>query len=373
MSTLELTVSPPSYLFTTEEKADLRKVLADMDKQTLITPVGGLSDLALNEEGKAGGGYRYTLGAYTQLCGLVTPGLALLTLDVCGQWRKPGADTRLYSGNLAIDTLNRHLRLRFDRKLVGLQVVRNTKTKTIDGIVGSKYRYLSNSDFFARVDRECTDQGGKFFEACLYGRQFAIRYTSQHNLQPYDIAGDQYNFGFHFANSEIGGKSVRAATLLVRCSTGDSVLCPSASGNEGRVVHSGRDFEKRLHALVGQIIQMLPSREKLEEAGRMLDSKSLKLGGADHEKQVRSLGQMLVRRKLTQQFARRIVSSAASRGRSNEDALTDALPVDQRLVLGTRTAYDLFTALIRESRKLPIDQRETAEQVAYGLLTGKVF
>jgi hypothetical protein len=372
MAVLHITVDPNSYLFAGHELSDLKKVLLETDRHTLITPVANLTDLCLNEEGKTGNGYAYTIGALNQLCGIVAPGLAQLVADVCGQWRKQNQDARIYSGQLAVEVLNRVIRLRFDRKLSNLQLVRNTKTKTIDGIVGAKYRYLSNSDFLERVDQECTNHGGKFIEACLYGRHFVIRYVNSKDPKPYTIVDEPYNFGYHFANSEIGGKSVRAATILVRCNTGHSALCPFASGTGGRVVHSGRDFEKRLHALMGHIIQKLPAKIALSAGGVLLEDKSLRLGDSDQEKRIRHLMQVLTRRRLTQQFARRVVSSAASKGRYDEDGLVDALPMGQRETLEGRTGYDLFVALIREAASLPIDQRETAEQVAYALLTGKI-
>jgi hypothetical protein len=372
MSTVTLTVAPDSYQFAAHEATELRKTLAEIDRQTIVVPAASMADFMLTVEAKTSSGYKFSHVALTQLCALVGPGLVQLILDLSGQWRKPGEDRRLYSSDLAVEILNRILRLRFDRKLLGLQLVKNTKLKVIDGIVGSKYRYLANSDFLDRVDQACAGRHAKFHEAFLYGRQLVVRYSDQSNVKPYVIAGDQYAFGYHFANSEIGGRSVRAATLLVRCVTGDSALWPFADKSGGRVVHSGRDFEKRLHGLLDHITMKLPLHNDVESGGRLLEERSLKLGTEDHERRIRYLAQILTRRKLTQNFAKRVVSSAASRGRNDKDSLIDALPIDQRLVLTQRSAYDLFTALIHEARKLPIDQRETAEQVAYALLSGKI-
>jgi hypothetical protein len=67
-----------------------------------------------------------------------------------------------------------------------------------------------------------------------------------------------------------------------------------------------------------------------------------------------------------------VVAAAASFGRGDSDELLDRMPDERRVILATRTGYDLFVSLIREARDLPIDQRETAEQTAYSLLTGKV-
>jgi hypothetical protein len=359
-----------SYAFASNELGELRKVLAEVDSHTVVTPVGGTSDFCLNSEGKTANGYSYSGAALVQLCGMLAPGLAQFISDASGQWRKAGEDIRSFSGDLAIDTFNRTVRLRFDRRLSSYQLVRNTKLKIIDGIVGAKYRYLANSDFLNRVDRECVGRKSKFIESCLYGRQFMVRYVNQAETKPYLIAGDQYTFGYHFANSEIGGKAVKAAPLLVRVETGESALC--TTNTDARVVHAGRDFEKKLHTLMGQIAQKVPNHTDIDKGSAALESQPLRLSGEDFEKKVKHISQILVRRRLSQSFARRVVSSAASMGRNNEDGLTDAFPSDRRKILESRTGYDLFVALIREAKRLPIDQREIAEQVAYSLLIGKI-
>ena len=368
----QLIVIPESYLFEAHEEIELRRMLIEIDRHTIVTPVGSSNgDLTLNEEGHTSTGFTYSNIALAQLCALIAPGLAQLVLDLTGQWRKPGEDRRLYSMELAREVLNRCIRLRFDRRLAGLQLVRNTKTKVIDGIVGAKYRY---NDFFDRISKVCPTRHAKFHEACLYGRHLVARYINQRtDSGQYVLAGEPYTFGYHFANSEIGGKSVRASSLIVRCETGECALTPFNGVSGGRVVHSGRDFEKRLHELFDQIIRTLPDVTDLESCGIRLEDKNLGLGTDDHERRVRYLVQILTRRKLTQDIARRVVASAASIGSDKNDSLVDQLPSDQRAVLTTRTAYDLFVALIREARKLPIDQREIAEQVAHVLLTNKAW
>lgn len=378
MATIALTTTPSSYIFNTNELSDLRKILSDGDRYTIITPVGSPSDLCLNEEGKTSNGYTYTAASLVQLCSLISPGLALLVTDLCGQWRKPGEDTRNFSSSFSIEILNRLIKLRCNHKLLNTQLIRNTKSKTIDGIVGSKYRYLANSDFLSRVEQECSVYKSKFHEACLYGRQFIVRYINQLDIEGikaytnYTIAGDSYNFGYHFANTEIGGTAVRVAILLVRNNTGDCILCPFSAATGGRVVHSGRDFEKKLHTLMGQIFKRLPATREIITNGDLLEHKNLWLGKEDHEKRIRYLAQILTRRKLTQTFARRVLASTSAKGRNNEDAEAYALSSEKQRVIQSRTGYDLVTSLIREAHNLPIDQREIAEQVAYLLLTGKI-
>jgi hypothetical protein len=371
MSTLDLATQTEAYQFANHEEADLKKMLVEVDRATRIVPVGGPSDFFLDaEEGKTARKFTYSDAALIQLCGLIAPGLAQLIQELSGMHRTPGEDRKFYSGQLAVDTFNRAVRLRFDRKLAGLQMVCNTQTKVIDGIVGAKYRYLANYDFLDRTSQSLSRMGAKFHEAFLYGRQLVTRYVLEKTT--YDVFGETYTAGIHFANAEIGGRSVRAAVLLVRLLTGDCALGPFAGKDGGRVVHSGGDFEKRLHALLESMARKLPAHADIKNGVTLLD-KLLGLGAENHVRRVRQLATTLTRKKLTLNFANRVVSSAASKGRDEKTSIEDALPGDEKLVLSQRTGYDLFTALIREARALPIDQREVAEQCAYALLAGKFW
>lgn len=367
MSTGTLTTNPESYAFAADELPELNDMLAVTDRSTVISPVTAAADLCFTETGTLPGGYLYTGASFMQLCGLVSPGLSQLVQELSGQWRKVNDDIRLYSKELAIDVFNKIVRLRFDRVLSGMQLVRNTRAKTIDGIVGAKYRYLANSDFLSRVFRECVGFGATYASACLYGRQFVVRFVG--TTQPVTIQGDTYHRGYHFANSEIGGQAVRAAMLLIKHGTNYSAMCPFADGG-GRVVHSGRDFEKRLHALVENIITQAPNHDDLSSSSKVL-SKSLGLGNSDHIKRLAQLSTILTRKGITQSLTQRILLSTAAQGSSDTDVTVDLAPSERVAIWQQRTGYDLFVALIRNAVRLPIEQREVVEQVAYNLLIGK--
>lgn len=367
-----LTVTPDSYDFAANDLRDLKDTLSELDRVTIVTPASSINDICLNAEtGRTGTGFAYSATALVQMCGLLAPGLAQLVNDLCGQWRKPGENMRFFSDALAVELFNRIARLRFDRKLIGLQLVRNNKTRVIDGLVGSKYRYLANSDFLERTVQTMIRLKANFHQAFLYGRQLVVRYSHSKDTA-FNLAGEPYTFGYHFANSEIGGKSVRGAGLLINNLNGNSALAPFTGRDGGRVVHSGRDFEKKLHILLDIVVRNLPSKAKLIEDASTLDKHNLKMTAEHYEKECRRLAMVLVRRKLNLSFAKRVVSSTASMGRDNNASLVDTLSHEASLALAERTAYDLFAALIREACMLPIDQRETAEQCAYALLTGKV-
>jgi hypothetical protein len=373
MSLLNLIARPEAYAFDANEVAALRTALIEANRNTLITPVGAPTDVMLNADtGHLLNDYRYSDVAMAQICSLVAPGLLQLVLDVCGQWRKAGEDKRYFSGPHAIDIFNRMVRLRFDRKLAGMQLVRDTRNKTVDGLVGMRYRYLSNEDFFGRVEQTYQGTTRQFREACLYGRQLVIRYTIPVEAQIVELIGERFIPGFHFANTEVGGKSIRSAVMLIREHDNSCVLSPYSDSSGGRVVHSGKSFDRRLHGLLSNIAYRVPPKNQLLQGAQRLDMRKLELGGPNHEKAVRSLTTALRRKKLNLGFAKRVVSSAATKGRGDDDSLADRMPDERRLVLESRTYYDLFVALIREARQLPIDQRETAEQVAYAMLTGKV-
>lgn len=376
MSTITITVRPEAFSFTSSQEPDLLEALSEADRNTVITPLNGPQDVLLNPDtGQTYDGYNYTDVSLPQICRLASPGLIQVLLDVSGQWRKPAEDRRHYSSVQAVDIFNRLVKLRFERKMTEVQFVRDTKRKIIDGVVGVRYRYLSNSDFFTNVKRIYKDTDTAFFEAMLYGRNLVLRYahTEDSNIAPAcTIGDDKYLVGYHFANSEIGGRSVRTAIFVGQPTTRYAALSPYRDGSGGRVIHSGRGFERRLHTLLGMATSRIPSQYEIECGGRALLARSLQLGTKLHDKTMKNLVSLLNRRKLKLSFSKRVVSSMASRGRDETNSIADYMPDERRLALESRTAYDFFVALIREARGLPLDQQELAEQVAYGLLTGKI-
>jgi hypothetical protein len=367
MSILSLSVRPDSYLFESHEYSGLTQALIENERATLVTPVSCLNDLLLTEQGTTVNGFRYSDVALAQAGTYLAPGLTQSIYDISGQFRNPKVDKKFYSGELAVDVFNRLIKLRYDKQLCGLQLIKNVKTKTIDGLAGAKYRYMANSDFLDRAALPLKRLSAKFHLAFLYGRQLVIRHMLPSTT--YNIAGEEYSAGLHFANAEIGGQSIRAAIMLIRNITGDSALGAFTGSAGGRVAHKGRDFEKKLHSLLDGMLRKLPPKKDVEEGGRLLDSNKLLLD-KDTAKRSRQLTTAMARKKLSMNFAKKVVSSTAARGK-DQTSFVDALPGEMTDVLASRSSYDLFTSLIREARTLPIDQREVAEQFAYSLLTGK--
>ncbi len=363
-----------SYRFTTMEESDLRDTVAEIDRHTVITSCMSVHDLLISSEtGKTTNGYTYSSHALSQICGQVASGLANLIPDIGGRWRRIGEDKRAYSRDLATEIFNRVVKLRFERNLLGTQVIRNTKSKVIDGIAGAKYCYFPNHAFLMRVSDAMRSNKCGFHEAILHGRDLMIRFASNELSEDVMIAGEAYRCGYHFANSEIGGRSIKAAILLIRSETGHCALGPYAGSSGGRVIHMTRAFERRFNSLFDSVLnKMLPAVE-LMSLGEKLNSISLGFGGANHKKRLRAIAYDLYRRRVTQTFAKRAVLCAAGMGRDTQATAMSMLAEDREKVLESRTGYDLFTAIMREASLLPdMNQRELAEQVAYDLLLGKI-
>lgn len=369
MDEFSIATSPKIYLFNETEDKALQEFLADVDRHTMILPINSPADLILDSECRTVRGYRYTTIALNQLCRALASGLAYLLPDVAGMYRKPNSDPRDYSLETSTEFLAKLIRLRFNRHLQTLQLVCNTQTKLIDGIVGVRYRYLSNNDFNQRAALTVRERrSSSFVEGGLYGRHLYLRYKWPDTT--FEVQeGDTYAMGIHFANSEIGGSAVRAAISLIR-SNGECALGQFSGNSGGRVIHSGADFEKRLSGLLGNIFIKMKRKEVYKELFDKLQGHNLQLSSLGDQRRLHRLSVSLGRKKLTQAFTRRVISSALAKGSSGEDRLADELPEDVALIIKQRTVYDLFTALMREARTLPLGHREQAEHVAYSLVMG---
>lgn len=367
MDAMSLADPPVSRIFTALEQAELREAVEVIDKNTTILPVDVPRQLEIDDEGFLPEGYRFTTVAFRQLCQALVVGLNNLLGDVSGRRRRPGSEESEYSAVTAIAIYNRLLRLRFNR-ILGRQLVRNTVDRTIDGLVGPKFRYLSNMDFLDKVSEDVAEEV-KFHRGYLYGRHLATRFIHKDRLTvTRGKTTHVFAPGQHFANSEIGNASVRAAPMLC-LGNGPAALGPWFM----RLPHQGRDFNRNLAKLCGSLAQNVPSKAVFEEWLSSLDKQFLIQGEPDGEVLLQTrarLTQRLTERKLTQQLAQRAVAVAffgANLAAVNgiEEFAGNAL------VLGERTAYDILIALMELPVKMPLALRERIEQLAYGVLSGR--
>jgi hypothetical protein len=364
-----IAMDPTSHVFGNKHEALLRQQLAAVEKGTILGPVAGREILQLKPDGTTlAGGWHYTTMALNQVCQTLSPGLAHLVFDLSGKYRRPQQPRVEFSLEAAVDVFNRALKLRYARVQMR-QLVRFGPGKLLDGIVGPKYRYLSNSGFYDRVG-EAVGKEAKFHEALLYGRYLVLRYVlpkTRFVLQIGPVV-ESFVLGYHFVNSEVGEGSVRGAALLVREYSGDTCIGPFS----GRVKHQGRDFEEKLARLMLTIGGRVEATDYYLTRVRKLADNTLGLGtNSKAEEKIRKrIVATLVKYGLQQSIAERVLTTAVVAG-SGEDR-GDPLYIDrQRLVLARRTPYDVFTALMGEARNLSVNAREAVEQTAFALLTGK--
>lgn len=365
-----LTVEPTSYVFNKTYEGNLQQRLKEHENGTQLNPILDGNGVLLNYDGTTvGTKHRYTTVAFSQLCLIIAGGLASLLADLSGRHRKPEQNKAEFGLRIAVDIFNQVVRFRKNR-LRDRQLVRFLPGKTIDGIVSPAYRYLSNLGFYDRV-QSAVGSTAEFYEALLYGRYLVLRYILPDQRFIYNTGGprvESFVTGFHFVNSEIGEGSARAAVLLVRESTGETCISPFV----GRVRHQGKDFDAKIAKLMLNVSgHARASEQHRERIGSLLASK-LHFGQGDKsdEKRKRAIVATLVKHGLPQFTAEKVVTATLLIGDGNYTG-DPTLIQRQHLVLASRTAYDVFTALMREGHGFAVEARENVEQVAYALLTGR--
>jgi hypothetical protein len=363
-----IVVDPPAHVFDAKNASQLRQRLIEAEKGTMMGPIGTAAAMQIQRDGTTPTGYRYTSVAMQQLCQSLGSGLSYLITDLAGVNRRPDQPKEEFSLALATDVLNQIIKLRFGR-IRERQLIRSIPNKTIDGIVGPYYRFLSNASFYERINNSVKPKT-QLHEALLYGRYLALRYILPDHRFVINISGQLETFtpGYYFKNSEIGESSVRTAVVFVRESTGDSCLSPFIS----RTRHQGKDFDGRLGRLMLTTSSQVHDADYYREKVVALLNQNLGLGKGDKqdEKTKKKITDELAKQGLMQWTADQVLTSAivSGDGHYTGDA---AVLARQHLVLTSRTAYDVFTTLMREARKLAIDTRETVEQAAYALLVGR--
>jgi hypothetical protein len=370
-----LSVQPRRRHFARRQEAALARALDEAVRDTLIDEVSGLADVQLAPDGTLAGGYRYTSTALRQVANLVGPGLYPLVVDLSGSVRDPERPREDYSFELARRTFNRMVELRLNRLVGTHRLIRDTRGKTIDGVLGPRYSPIDNAEIFAQTKAAAASSvfPSIFLEAELTGRRLMLRFVHDHAL--FGILGDAgpigYQTGLHVANSEVGGEStVRAATILRRMDDGTTSMGRFLGG---RRVHSGTGLARRVAMVFGEVAAHEPVACKLEARILALRAKTLGLGfdlDADRQARVRELADRLAVRGVPKRSALQAVTAAMYCGDSGHGVSMPMLL--SRTALEGRTAFDLYCALTAQAAALYATSREAVEQAAYNLLQGRI-
>lgn len=372
VKTLQLAVAPSTVRFTTETEAELCESLREQEQNTKVMSLKLPGQIMLNREGRVQGELGLSTIGLSQLCSTLAPGLSLVIKDLCSDKHAPDPE-------LAVKTLNNMIRLRFKSDLEERRLIIDTRTGTIDGIVGPKYVQLSNSELYQR-SKSFVGRSAKpvlFHEAAISGRRMMVQYRTADPVFRFyttkDSTIDPWFGGYHFSNSEVGECAVRAATLVMRQICSNGAVGPVEEG--GRLAHVKADnFDERFEKLLDRVQKKAHEVHLIQQNIPALVDNNLGLGGqeGDHSDRCAYLLRRLRRGGLPKKFATRVVSRTIACAANDIRPLTtykDKRPTLQEVQ--SRNQYDLFNALTYESKALPVSLRESAEQLAYLMLLGR--
>jgi hypothetical protein len=347
-----------------------RNALQEAARTTHVTDAYRWQDLALSREYALADGYRFTQAGLSQVCSLLAPGLFRLILDVSGAFRNPFDQISAHSPAEAAAIYNRVLALRFGSAIAEkVRLVRNSARRTVDGVIGTRYVMLSNAVYFGHIERllQEAQRAAVFFEASMAGRRLSVRFVDQRGLAR-GPDGSVWHSGLWFCNSEIGGESpVCGSTLLCNPVSRACALGPLVGGK--RVIHTGRDFDRRVGSLFKMVDVERIEAEGLRAAFAQLGEKTIALPAdlAARERATKRLAQKLAAKNVPQEVARRAVVSAMHAG-----GLDETLPLlPQTSGRKTFSHYDLYTALAGMGKSRHSALRERIERAAFSLLNLK--
>ena len=373
MDVPKLYVSPELREFS--DKKSLDKRLSAVDDATLVRPPASCHEVLLGADGRTlEGGYRYTVNAFDTVARTLAPGLCALVPNLAGENQRARRKKEQQAFPEAVSVFNAVTRARFESELAQCQFVFNEADKIIEGVLGPKTKYLDNSLFFQLVDETLVATFGNevsFYCAHVAGRRFLLRYHKNDSLCSIQSGDESHHIhrGYHFSNSESGDASVRAAPMYINPETGHACLGRFAKAKT-RMIHAGREFRARLNSLLSAAMVAGGDDEAVGVELQSLRTRPLNLRMPSHEDFDDGLTKLAsVCAKygtITNSFAQSIVhhavyTGAFPSGDSQYRALRDSQIVQ-------RNEYDVYCAVIAEASKLPIRQRESAEQAAFDYL-----
>jgi len=362
-------VYPAPLDFQPNQAREFYQYVMDLNDRTHLLPIMEPKDIRLDSDGCITcerTKYRLSIQAFTELCSRLSPGLATLAKDISGVRRREGSIDEVVSPKVAAEIINACAELRFRMKdgIFSRQLILDTKTKVVDGIVGPKYRYLAHCDLYEAVDQM---MGGSeipvyFAYARLIGRRLAMYYQMR-GVQLSLSNGHTWSGGYYFANSEAGECGVHSSELLINAQTGLRVLGPMQ-----QLAHSGKGFLVKLTHVLNEVFARgaeLP--EKRQGGEKLLDTHLQVFDAAGRvDKTIRkTLEHSLMGQNLAKKYAADVIRGAIYAGG------TSSIPLSaSRHDINNRTHYDVFLRLAYEAEQWNLSTRESMERIAFLLLNG---
>lgn len=375
-----LAVSLQGSLFNKGDYPKLVDVLSECERTTESWFIDDEAQLALSRKGTTVGGDRVSWLAMRQVCKVLSSGLSLSLLDLLGMRREPEDLDKPYKSEVdpdedfsvgeAASLYNLALKKRFGR-LFGFQAIRNSDTKVIEAVVGSRYRRLPNGDFVSAVSSslESCETPLTFHSASLSGRKISVLYSAD-GYEDFPLRP-----GIRLVNSEIGDSAIKAA-VVVMSENGSTMM--SSYGKLNRVSHSGKDLLGKLSKLISSTVDKI-SNQSLSSAGlakRIENSSSLSLGfsGVEgDEKRFKDFIEFLTERAgLTYFMAKRCLAMVLT---GSEPKVNNFAMLERSTTWPKKSAMDLISAIMQESlsqRTLYYNTTDKFERVAWGIFFNKI-
>lgn len=375
-----LAVSLQGLLFNKGDHARLVDVLAECERTTDEVFIDADDQLALSRRAVTTSGDKISWLAMRQICKILSSGLASSLSDLLGMRRAPediDRPTKIkadpdedFTVGEAASLYNLALKKRFGR-LYGSQAIRNSDTKVIEAVVGSRYRRLPNGDFLSAVSSviDSCEVSLKFYSASVAGRRLSLVYAVD-GFEDFPLTP-----GIRLVNSEIGDSAIKAAVVLL---DSNSATMMSAYGKLGRVAHSGRDLLGKLSQLIvsvsSKLVHASLSKDGLtKKISSMSDRKLGFKGDESDDARFNELIEFLADRVgLTYFMARRCLSMTLT---GDENQVHQFAMLDRAKVWPSKSMMHLISAIMTESlnqRIISFGVTDKAERVAWNLFSNKV-
>lgn len=374
----DLVCAYEAQTFAASQEGELLSKLEQLDQATTLHTISSLDDVKLSGEAVTlRDGFRYSPFALQTACSFLGLGLGPLLFNVAGLRRRTKDDDKFCSVGGAIDLFNTLLDLRFGQPegLSSQVLVVDEQAKQIVGIVGQRYQYLPNVLFFdlVRALVEGTDDRMAFAGAKLVGRQVYLTFLDpqpRFTLQMLGYPDEPFCSGVYFSNTESGQRAVRGYPLFQRYRSGEA--CLSRNKVRVRMPHTGgKKFQKNLQRFLGRILEETTKHAEVEARARKACTRSLALPAGDlqdAQPRLRQLTKLLTAEGAPEHYSQKAVRWAAKFGRE-----TPETGWVQQSRLEARMQFDLFAALIRQSKHANLDVSESIQHVAYDLLVGNIL
>lgn len=370
---MSIALPPTTREFGEAQEEEFLTHVREIDAQTTTVPIERPADVALADDGTlAQDGYHFSLLAFSQLCQCVASGLSMLVEDLSGLRRRSASFDSVVSLPIAARILNTCVELRFraEKGPYGRLMIRDTKRRVVEGIVGPGYRYLPHCELYEGVREmlEQADPPARFAGAWLLGRRLSLCMLGEPPLFRTRV-GDTFYGGYYFSNSEAGECSVGAAFLVGREGAEERCIGGVAGGGS-KLAHAGRSFRKKLaHLLTSTLVDPRHVERLARNADKLLEHPLAVLGedGRMDKSRVEILVDRLSSHGMGRPTAREVLRWAVYAGLRGEVIPAKLRPAE----IASRTWYDVFVAMLRRAQLLPPAAREAVEQTAYNLLLGK--